>query len=178
MVPCVVRSLLAALDFFLSTMSAFKALGDVQTTFGREGQSGHIERWRLYPPSWESLFQVAQDAMLLVGRLLKEVAASTCILEIRDRDLRDALGRALGAGERFERTLSNYRAALRDFEAAKAVFEADRSETNYRTKDSLDNRRGTWYRELHTHFTENEQALRRLNSVRDRLVAESERTEV
>lgn len=175
MIPCLVSSLLAALDFYLRTMSAFSALGQTQVAFRDQHESRLVERWGAYARVWESLFQSAQDALLLVGVVLREMENYYDWRMVSDAAVRDLIGNLLGARDRFENAHRNYRSALRACQQAKLVFEGDRSQANYRARESADTSRGTWYRELHRTFSEYEAVLKRLDTMRDRAIAESQR---
>lgn len=184
MTPAIVSSLLAALDFFLHQSAAFAALATVNDTCGMHRNS----RIRLYSAAWDATFIACQEAMLVVGVVLAELAQSVNTFEIPDRDVGTALARVLGERERFERALTNYRSALTDFQAADARYRDVRDRAGdgqplmapgndalyqeWKAKERADDRRGTWYRELHSTFSDYDRALLGLNGLRERIVAD------
>lgn len=195
MTSAIFSSLVAALDFFLPLTEAFAALATVNDTCGMHRSS----RIRLYSATWEATFAACQEAMLVVGMMLADVAANINTFEIPNRDVGNALARALGERERFERARTNYRSALSDFHAADLRLQQARARAHsnrcagrsscigepqtpsfdydvlhhqaWLAKNSADDRRGTWYRELHSTFADYDRALRALTALRDRLIA-------
>lgn len=168
--------LLAAIDFFLKTLAAHEALGALISTY-RPQMGRTVESWGGYTKSWESLFQTCLDALTLTSNTLGQVEGVLLLQHVSNAELRDALGSAFGASDRFRIVLRNYESALRGYNEARDRFLGDRTRANYELREAADTSRGTWYRELHVVFTRYEKALKKLDSVRDQLIAESRRSD-
>jgi len=165
-----IAGVIVAIDFFLKSVEALQALGKLIASPGT-GLAGTVDRWRSYPKVWEALFETCLDALSLVSLALSPsvVKDRLGLLDVADTPTRDALGRALGASERFAIVRGNYNAALADYKKVNATFLANRTAANYEANEAADARRGMWYRELHASFDAGEKALRRLRPMLDEL---------